>query len=172
MTRILVVEDSDNLRRGLCDMLDAEGYRTIAAASAEQGLAVARDMRPDLVVLDLMLPDAEGAEVLKVLRAAGSDAPVLVLTARSDEDEKVRLLRMGADDYVTKPFGRRELTARVGALLRRTSPRSGEEDDISASATSRSTSGPAWYRVRVALSSCHPRSSTCSRHSRSGAGPW
>ena len=126
MTRILIVEDSDNLRRGLCDMLDADGYQTIAAASAEQALAVARDMRPDLVVLDLMLPDAEGAAVVKVLRASGSDAPVLVLTARSEEDEKVRLLRMGADDYVTKPFGRRELSARVGALLRRTTPRRGE----------------------------------------------
>ena len=119
MTRILVVEDNDNMRRGLCDMLEADGFEPAAAADGTEALASARDHRPDLIILDLMLPGADGARVLKVLRAHGIDSPILVLTAKSDEDEKVRLLDMGADDYVTKPFGRRELGARIAAILRR-----------------------------------------------------
>lgn len=113
MTRILVVEDNDNMRRGLCDLLAADGTEALACATRA---------RPDLIILDLMLPGADGARVLKALRATGTDAPVLVLTAKSDEDEKVRLLEMGADDYVTKPFGRRELGARIAAILRRVPP--------------------------------------------------
>ncbi len=124
MTRILVVEDNDNVRHGLCDLLTADGFEPVAAADGEQALASVRRARPDLIILDLMLPGADGggARLLKVLRAAGNDSPVLVLTAKSDEDEKVRLLEMGADDYVTKPFGRRELAARIAAILRRASP--------------------------------------------------
>lgn len=120
MRRILVVEDNDNLRRGLCDLMDADGHCAIGAASADQALAAAHDLEPDVIILDLMLPDTDGAAVLKAIRMVGNNTSVLVLTAKSDEDEKVRLLEMGADDYVTKPFARRELSARVGALLRRT----------------------------------------------------
>jgi two-component system, OmpR family, response regulator MtrA len=122
VTRILVVEDNANLRRGLCDMLEADGFEAIAAAGGEQALASVRRARPDLVILDLMLPGVDGTHVLRTLRAEGNDSPVLVLTAKSDEDEKVRLLQIGADDYVTKPFGRRELGARIAALLRRAVP--------------------------------------------------
>jgi len=122
MTRILVVEDNDNMRRGLCDMLAADGFEPVAAADGTEALASASEIRPDLIILDLMLPGADGARVLKSLRASGVDSPVLVLTAKSDEDEKVRLLEMGADDYVTKPFGRRELGARIAAILRRAPP--------------------------------------------------
>src|SRR5580698_174049 len=119
MTRILVVEDNDNMRRGLCDMLEADGFEPVAAADGTEALASAERNRPDLILLDLMLPGTDGARVLKALRAVGVDSPVLVLTAKSDEDEKVRLLGIGADDYVTKPFGRRELGARIAAILRR-----------------------------------------------------
>jgi two-component system, OmpR family, alkaline phosphatase synthesis response regulator PhoP len=122
MTRILVVEDNDNMRRGICDLLAADGFEAVAAADGPAALAVAKETRPDLIILDLMLPGADGARVLKLLRAAGTDSPVLVLTAKNDEDEKVRLLDLGADDYVTKPFGRRELGARIAAILRRASP--------------------------------------------------
>jgi two-component system, OmpR family, response regulator MtrA len=130
MTRILVVEDSDNLRQGLCDMLDADGYHAIGAASAEQALAAARDLRPDLVILDLMLPDGDGGAVLHALRATANNPSVLVLTAKGEEDDKVRLFQLGADDYVTKPFGRRELSARVGALLRRAATRADTEEEL------------------------------------------
>jgi DNA-binding response OmpR family regulator len=122
MTRILVVEDNDNMRRGLCDMLEADGFEPVAAADGTEALASAERNRPDLILLDLMLPGTDGARVLKALRAVGVDSPVLVLTAKSDEDEKVRLLGIGADDYVTKPFGRRELGARIAAILRRAPP--------------------------------------------------
>jgi len=122
MTRILVVEDNDNMRRGLCDMLEADGFEPVAAADGMEALASAEQHRPDLILLDLMLPGTDGARVLKALRSVGVDSPVLVLTAKSDEDEKVRLLGIGADDYVTKPFGRRELGARIAAILRRAPP--------------------------------------------------
>ncbi len=119
MTRIIVVEDNHNMRRGLCDMLEADGYEAIPTASGEEALAVANEVHADLIILDLMLPGMDGGQTLRKLRAVGDPSPVLVLTAKSDEDEKVRLLRLGADDYVTKPFGRRELGARIAALLRR-----------------------------------------------------
>jgi DNA-binding response OmpR family regulator len=110
------------MRRGLCDMLEADGFEPVAAADGTEALASAERNRPDLILLDLMLPGTDGARVLKALRAVGVDSPVLVLTAKSDEDEKVRLLGIGADDYVTKPFGRRELGARIAAILRRAPP--------------------------------------------------
>lgn len=122
MTRILIVEDNDNMRRGLCDMLAADGFEPVGVADGGAALARASEIRPDLIILDLMLPGVDGGRVLKSLRANGISSPVLVLTAKSDEDEKVRLLDMGADDYVTKPFGRRELGARIAAILRRASP--------------------------------------------------
>jgi two-component system response regulator MtrA len=127
MTRVLVVEDNENLRRGLCDMLENDGYEAIGAADGPTALDRLRESSPDLVVLDLMLPGMNGARVLREIRAAGSGVIILVLTAKSDEDDKVSLLHAGADDYVTKPFGRRELSARINALLRRVhAPLSGE----------------------------------------------
>ncbi|MBA2565064.1 MAG: response regulator transcription factor [Gemmatimonadetes bacterium] len=120
MTRVLVVEDNADLAFGLRNNLEIEGYDVRVAADGNEGLARARDWRPDLVLLDLMLPGLDGFRVLRSIREDGATVPVLILTARGDEADKVRGLRLGADDYVTKPFGVLELLARVEALLRRT----------------------------------------------------
>ncbi|HEX2095411.1 MAG TPA: response regulator transcription factor [Longimicrobiaceae bacterium] len=119
MTRILVVEDNADLAYGLRNNLEIEGYEVEVADDGEAGLARAREAPPDLVVLDLMLPRLDGFRVLKALRGEGSEVPVLILTARGEEADKVLGFRLGADDYVTKPFGVLELLARVAALLRR-----------------------------------------------------
>ena len=120
MKKILIVEDNADLALGLRNNLEIEGYIVVVAHDGAEGLAAARDLAPDLVVLDLMLPSMDGYRVLHELRASGSTAPVLLLTAKSEEVDKVRGLRLGADDYVTKPFGVLELLARIEALLRRT----------------------------------------------------
>jgi two-component system, OmpR family, alkaline phosphatase synthesis response regulator PhoP len=119
MTTILVIEDNASLARGLRSNLEYEGYEVVVTPTAAEGLEVARTRPVDLIVLDVMLPDTDGYKVLRDLRAGGSDIPVLVLTALGEEADKVRGLRFGADDYVTKPFGLMELLARVDALLRR-----------------------------------------------------
>jgi DNA-binding response OmpR family regulator len=119
-SRILVIEDNADLAFGLRNNLEIEGYAVEVAADGAQGLGRARQTRPDLVILDLMLPGLDGFRVLSALRAAGSTIPILILTARGEEADKVKGLRLGADDYVTKPFGLMELLARVEALLRRT----------------------------------------------------
>ena len=119
MMRILVVEDNPDLAYGLRNNLEIEGYQVEVADDGTKGLARARDGRPDLIILDLMLPGMDGFRVLRALREAGRTMPVLILTARGEEADKVRGLRVGADDYVTKPFGVRELLARIHALLRR-----------------------------------------------------
>lgn len=119
MKRILVIEDNENLAYGIRNNLEIEGYEVDVAADGEGGLASARTLPPDLILLDLMLPDMDGFRVLRTLRQAGDRVPILILTARSIESDKVRGLKLGADDYVTKPFGIPELLARVEALLRR-----------------------------------------------------
>jgi two-component system, OmpR family, alkaline phosphatase synthesis response regulator PhoP len=119
MARVLIVEDNRNLAHGLRTNLEFEGHVAEVAEDGPTGLAQARNGAHDLIVLDLMLPGLDGFRVLETLRHEGVDTPVLVLTARGDETDKVRGLRNGADDYVTKPFALRELLARVGALLRR-----------------------------------------------------
>jgi len=119
MPRILIVEDNPDLAYGLRTGLEIEGYEVQLADDGETGLERARAWRPDLVMLDLMLPGMDGYRVLKTLREGGSDVPVLILTARGEEADKVLGFRLGADDYVTKPCGVLELLARVGALLRR-----------------------------------------------------
>lgn len=119
MTRILVVEDNRNLATGLRNNLEIEGYEVEVAEDGTQGLARARAIGPDLIVLDLMLPGMDGYRVLKTLREEGIDTPVLILSARGEETDKVLGFHLGADDYVAKPFGLLELLARVDALLRR-----------------------------------------------------
>ena len=119
MTRLLVVEDNRDLAAGLRANLEIEGHQVEVAEDGEAGLAIARRAEPDLVILDLMLPGLDGLRVLRALREGGCAAPVLVLTARGEEADKVRALKLGADDYVCKPFGLLELLARVEALLRR-----------------------------------------------------
>lgn len=120
--RILVVEDQADLARALLDNLELEGYRVACCASGTQAVVRILDSGPDLVILDIMLPDLDGFRVLQKVRKAGFDGAVLMLTARSEETDKVRGLRWGADDYLTKPFGLLELLARVSALLRRVQP--------------------------------------------------
>jgi DNA-binding response OmpR family regulator len=117
--RVLLVEDNADLAFGLRNNLEIEGYAVDVAGDGTSGLARARETRPDLIVLDLMLPAMDGYRVLRALREGGARTPVLILTARGEEADKVRGFRLGADDYVTKPFGILELLARVDALLRR-----------------------------------------------------
>jgi two-component system alkaline phosphatase synthesis response regulator PhoP len=119
IARILVIEDNEDLAFGLRNNLEIEGYAVELASDGAVGLAVTRKFRPDLVVLDLMLPGLDGYRVLREMREDDLNMPVLVLTARSEEADKVRGFRLGADDYVTKPFGGLELMARIEALLRR-----------------------------------------------------
>jgi two-component system, OmpR family, alkaline phosphatase synthesis response regulator PhoP len=120
MTRtILVIEDDPSITMGLELNLRAEGYKVILAHDGEEGLAKARQEDVDLLILDVMLPRLNGFEVLRVLRGEGSEIPVLMLSARGAEMDKVMGLELGAEDYVTKPFGLAELLARVRAILRR-----------------------------------------------------
>ncbi len=119
MSDILVVEANADIAEGLRDNLELEGYSVEIAADGDAGLAAARASCPQMVILDLMLPRVDGFHVLRRMRDEGLDMPVLILSARADEMDKVRGFRLGADDYVTKPFGLRELLARVEALFRR-----------------------------------------------------
>ena len=122
MTRVLIVEDNHSLAFGLRNNLEIEGYDVTVADDGPSGLATARQIRPDLIVLDLMIPGMDGYRVLRQIREDGMTMPVLILTAKGEEADKVLGFRLGADDYVTKPFGVLELLARVGALLRRSRP--------------------------------------------------
>ncbi len=116
---ILIVEDEYAVARGVQYALQQEGYQVSVARSGEEGLEFATQQAPDLVLLDVRLPGIDGFEMLRRLRATGSKAPVLMLTARDEEVDKVIGLELGADDYLTKPFGLRELMSRIKALLRR-----------------------------------------------------
>lgn len=119
MTRVLVVEDNDDLAFAVTTALESEGFEVDVARNGPDGVTRARDGHADLIILDLMLPGFDGYRVIRTLRADGIETPILVLTARGEEADKVKGLRLGADDYVTKPFGAMELLARVEALLRR-----------------------------------------------------
>src|SRR5487761_2452134 len=116
---ILIVDDEPTLRETLAEALDADGFRVLTAADGREALSRFREHQPDLVVLDLMLPELSGIEVCRIIRAE-SGVPIVMLTAKSSELDKVVGLELGADDYVTKPFSLRELSARIRALLRRT----------------------------------------------------
>jgi DNA-binding response OmpR family regulator len=116
---ILVVEDDESIAMGLEMNLAAEGYRVLMATDGEQGLSLARAGGIDLLVLDVMLPRINGFEVLRVLRSEGRTLPIVLLSARGAEIDKVMGLELGAEDYVTKPFGLAELLARIRAVLRR-----------------------------------------------------
>ncbi len=117
-SKLLVVEDDPNLLETLRYNLRKESYDVVTASDGEQALAAARREKPDLIVLDIMLPKISGFEVCRILRKEMT-APILMLTARADETDKIVGLEIGADDYMTKPFSMRELTARVRAMLRR-----------------------------------------------------
>ena len=116
---ILLVEDDPSLALGLCDTLEFEGFRVVHAKTGKEGVEAALREAPDCIILDLMLPDMNGYEVCKAVRDRNPLVPILMLTARSQEADKIRGLEVGADDYVTKPFSIGELVARIRALFRR-----------------------------------------------------
>ncbi len=116
---ILIVEDDASIAKGLKQNLSFEGYSVFVAPDGERGLELSLDKAPDLILLDVMMPKMNGFEVLRELRRREVDVPVIMLTAKGEEMDKVRGLDLGADDYVTKPFGLQELLARIQAVLRR-----------------------------------------------------
>ena len=119
--RVLVVEDDKAMSVALCDGLASEGFKVVCAANGEDGFSLATERKPDVVILDVMLPRLNGLDVCRKLRADGNDVPIIMLTARGQEADRVLGLKLGADDYVTKPFSFLELVARIEAVLRRSS---------------------------------------------------
>jgi DNA-binding response OmpR family regulator len=130
VTRILVVDDEPALVGMVTMLLGGEGFEVLTAYDGEMALRVVRDEMPDLVVLDMQLPRISGDEVCRRIRAVSS-IPVVMLTGRKDEEEKARLLDLGADDYLTKPFGKKELLARVRAVLRRAAAPASSREPVS-----------------------------------------
>jgi DNA-binding response OmpR family regulator len=122
MTRILIIEDETALQRALADNFRFESYEVLMASDGETGYHMAKEQNPDVILLDLMLPRMSGYDVSRKLRAEGFHTPILMLTARGEEEDRIAGLDIGGDDYVTKPFSVRELSARVRALLRRSKP--------------------------------------------------
>jgi DNA-binding response OmpR family regulator len=122
MQTVLVIDDDASLRDTIGILLEKEGFRPVLAEDGKNGFQQALTLKPALILADLRMPGMTGVEVCKQLRAAGMKTPLIVLSAIGDEIDKVLLLEIGADDYVVKPFGTRELLARIRALLRRTSP--------------------------------------------------
>lgn len=123
LTTILTIEDDHAIRRGIVDALQHSGYRVLEAATGKAGLELATTATFDLLLLDLILPDLSGLEILREIRRRGSSQSVIILTAMGQEEDRVQGLKLGADDYVVKPFSVRELVARVEAVLRRAIPR-------------------------------------------------
>jgi DNA-binding response OmpR family regulator len=119
METILIVEDDATMLRGLKDNFEFKGYRVLTAADGEDGLEAALGQKPDLIILDIMLPKINGYEVCRLIRAEGLEMPIIMLTAKGEESDIVLGLNLGADDYVTKPFSIKELLARTAAFLRR-----------------------------------------------------
>ena len=122
MTRVLIVEDDPAILRGIADNMKFEGYEVFTAPDGEAGSRLQRAHKPELIILDLMMPRLGGLELCRRLRGEGVQTPILMLTAKSEEADRIAGLDMGADDYVTKPFSVKELMARVRALLRRVKP--------------------------------------------------
>ncbi len=131
MAKILIIEDDDVIARGMARHLESAGFDAVSVANGETGLARLRYERPDVCVLDLMLPGVDGWKVIEQARAEGIGTPILVVSARGTEHDRIHALEIGADDYLVKPFSMKELVARVGAVSRRGArapePRRGEE---------------------------------------------
>ena len=123
MKRVLVLEDDSGIRQGIVDALEFEGYEVFEAATGDDGLDKALRLEIDMILLDLVLPGPSGLDILEKVRRIHPTLPVIVLTAKGDEEDRVQGLRLGADDYVVKPFSVREILARVGAVLRRSPER-------------------------------------------------
>lgn len=129
MKTALIVDDQAHVRRLICDYLAQEGFRVVEAEDGRKALLVARREQPSVILLDVMMPEMSGFEFLRAYRREGS-APIILLTAKQDESDKVLGLELGADDYVTKPFGMRELVARIRAVLRRAEGESNIHNDV------------------------------------------
>ncbi len=117
--KILIIEDDPGIQLSLQDEFESEGFDTLVAGNGSDGLTIVREKSPDLVILDLMLPKMNGYQVCRTLRQEGNNVPIIILTVKDQEIDKIMGLELGADDYVTKPFSLKELVARVNALLRR-----------------------------------------------------
>ena len=128
--RVLIIEDELPMRGALCDLLEAEGYRVLAATNGEEGLQRALAQKPDLIVLDIMMPKLDGFSLCRELRRLGMATSVLMLTAKGRVEDRVKGLDFGGDDYLVKPFSSEELLARVRALLRRNKRSGGVPDTI------------------------------------------
>ena len=128
-TKVLIVEDDPHILLGLEEVLKSEGYETASCSRGDEAVAAVARFQPTLIVLDVMLPGASGYDICKQLRAKKNATPILMLTAKGQEIDKVIGLDLGADDYVTKPFGVRELLARIQALLRRSGGGTGAQPD-------------------------------------------
>ena len=128
--RILVLEDDAAIRQGVVDALEFDGYETLYSGNGEEGLKMAIAFNYDLLLLDLMLPGMDGLSILKQVRVSRPTLPVIIVTARGTETERIRGLKLGADDYVVKPFGIRELLARIEAVLRRSPERPLDLHDV------------------------------------------
>lgn len=126
MKKILIVEDNPGIQMSLMDEFEAEGYTVFTAGNGNEGLKQVKDYNPDLIILDIMLPGLNGYEVCKKLRMEGNTTPIIMLTVKDKEIDKVLGLELGADDYVTKPFSVRELSTRVKTIFRRIGEYSGE----------------------------------------------
>lgn len=131
MAKVLIIEDEPNMILGLKDSCEYEGYEVAVARDGKEGLEKAATEKPDIILLDVMLPVMSGLDVCRTLRARGIEIPILMLTARSEETDKVVGLEVGADDYVTKPFSIKELLARIRAHLRRARKQVGEMESFS-----------------------------------------
>ena len=136
MKKILIIEDNPGIQMSLTDEFEAEGYRVLSTENGNEGLKLAKDHNPDLIILDIMLPGLNGYEVCKKLRMEGNTTPVIMLTVKDKEIDKVLGLELGADDYVTKPFSVRELSARVKTIFRRISEYSGDSNSSNIGETS------------------------------------
>jgi DNA-binding response OmpR family regulator len=119
MLKVLIAEDDENIRRGLIDILEGEGYSTVEAADGRAALALFTSEQPDFVCLDIMMPAMSGYDVCRAIRAGGSAVPIVFISAKSEEIDKVVGLELGADDFIVKPFGVREVVARIRAVTRR-----------------------------------------------------
>jgi DNA-binding response OmpR family regulator len=130
MSLILAIEDDPAILRGIADNLRFESYQVLTATDGETGYALIRDKKPDLIILDLMLPGMSGYEICRKARAERIQTPILMLTARGEEADRILGLDLGADDYMAKPFSIRELMARIRALLRRAQPAKSLPDEL------------------------------------------
>jgi two-component system alkaline phosphatase synthesis response regulator PhoP len=134
--KILIIEDNTGIQMSLMDELEAEGYRVFIAGDGNEGLKLVKEKDPDLIILDIMLPGLDGYEVCKRLRSEGNTTPIIMLTVKNKEIDKVLGLELGADDYVTKPFSVREISARVKTLFRRQEEYSGTSESCTIGETS------------------------------------